>query len=208
MMNKAPAPLEFYFDFSSPYGYLASHVIDDIGARHGRAVEWRPILLGVMFKATGNTPLISQPVKGAYSLRDFTRSARYYGVPFSLPQKFPISGVAAARAFLALQHELPAAAKHFAHAALAAFYVEGKDISDTGTCADLVRQTAESFRLDADSILDAISSQPIKDQLRADVETALAKGVFGSPFFVVDGEPFWGMDRLPQLEKWLETGGW
>jgi 2-hydroxychromene-2-carboxylate isomerase len=207
-MNKPLSPVEFYFDFSSPYGYLASCVIDAVCERHGRKVEWRPILLGVMFKATGNSPLISQPVKGDYSVKDFTRSARYYGIPFKMPQKFPVSGVSPARAFLALQHELPAAAKHFAHAALAAFYVDGQDISDAVVAGEIARKSAAQFKLDGDAIVAAMSSQDIKDQLRADVDEALAKGVFGSPFFIVDGEPFWGMDRVPQLEKWLESGGW
>src|SRR5690606_28310302 len=84
------APIDFYFDFSSPYGYLASTRIDAIAARHGRSVDWHPILLGAVFKATGGAPLASIPLKGPYSERDMARSARLMEVPFRLPSRFPI----------------------------------------------------------------------------------------------------------------------
>src|SRR5688572_6519084 len=95
------APIDFYFDFSSPYGYLASTKIEDIAARHGRSVLWRPILLGAVFKTTNQQPLTTIPVKGDYAKRDFERSARLAGVPFRQPSKFPISTTAPARAFYA-----------------------------------------------------------------------------------------------------------
>ena len=80
-----PAPIEFYFDFSSPFGYLASEKIDALAAKHGREVLWRPFLLGATFKTTGLGPLVSVPMKGEYSKHDFIRSARLYGVTFKLP---------------------------------------------------------------------------------------------------------------------------
>jgi len=95
------APLDFYFDFSSPYGYLASHKIDALAARHGRGVTWRPILLGAAFKASGVQPLVNVPLKGEYSKHDFLRSARFHNVPFRAPDPFPVSTVSACRAFYA-----------------------------------------------------------------------------------------------------------
>jgi 2-hydroxychromene-2-carboxylate isomerase len=85
------APIDFYFDFSSPYGYLAAQKIDALAAKYGRAVDWRPVLLGVIFKETGMAPLTVVPLKGEYSKRDFARSARFHGITgFRMPSKFPI----------------------------------------------------------------------------------------------------------------------
>ena len=84
-------PIDFWFDFSSPYGYLMSERIDDLAARFGRKVRWHPILLGVIFKAHGGAPLTLQhPAKAAYALLDFERSARFMGVPYRHPTKFPL----------------------------------------------------------------------------------------------------------------------
>ena len=91
--------IDFYFDFSSPYGYFASTRVDEIAARHGRTVIWRPILLGAIFKITGQQPLPTIPLKGSYSKHDLARSARLFGVPFKLPGKFPIAGQAPSRAY-------------------------------------------------------------------------------------------------------------
>src|SRR5450755_3088462 len=95
------AQIDFYFDFSSPYGYLASEKIEALAAKHGRTVKWRPVLLGVIFKQTGATPLTMVPLKGDYSKRDMLRSARFHGVAnFRMPTKFPIPSQAPARIVL------------------------------------------------------------------------------------------------------------
>src|SRR3990170_3778049 len=92
-------PIDFYFDFSSPYGYLASTRIDALAARHGRAVVWRPFLLGVAFKTTGQAPAVEPPLRGPYHRHDFARSARLLGVPFQIPAVFPFAALAASRAY-------------------------------------------------------------------------------------------------------------
>lgn len=197
-------PIEFYFDFSSPYGYLLSEQIDDLAARHGRRVKWRPILLGVVFQATGSAPLTKQfPAKADYSVRDFSRSARFLGIPYRHPGKFPLPTQAAARAYYWLHGQDCGQARAFAHAAYRALFVEDRDISSPDTVADI----AAGLGHDRDRVATAIQSQEMKDRLKAECEAALAKGVFGSPYVIVDGEPFFGADRLPQIEKWLETGG-
>src|SRR3546814_10341238 len=89
-----PTPIDFYFDFSSPYGYLASEQIEALAARHGRTVAWRPILLGVVFQQTGGQPLLDIPLKGGYARHDLARSARLLGLPFQLPASFPFPSVA------------------------------------------------------------------------------------------------------------------
>ena len=91
--------VDFYFDFSSPYGYLASTQIDELAARHGRNVTWRPILLGAAFKITGGQPLPTIPLKGSYATHDMARMARLMKVPFKLPSRFPLAATAPSRAF-------------------------------------------------------------------------------------------------------------
>ena len=104
-----PAPIEFYFDFSSPYGYLASEKIEALAARHGRTVNWHPILLGAVFKQTGAVPLLQIPLKGDYSRRDMHRSAAFHGVrEFRVPSKFPIPSQAAARIVLQARRDTAA----------------------------------------------------------------------------------------------------
>ena len=130
-------PIEFYFDFSSPYSYLASELIDDLAAKYGRKVKWRPMLLGVVFQKTGQPLLVNVPLKGEYSLRDFSRSARYFNVPFKFPAKFPMSTVSAARAYYWLHGQDCQKARQFAHAAFRAYWVDGRDISDLAVVQEI-----------------------------------------------------------------------
>ena len=198
------APIDFYFDFSSPYGYLASQKIEALGAKHGRGVEWRPILLGVVFRQTGAAPLTETPLKGDYSRRDFERSARFHGLPkFNLPSRFPIPSQAPARIVLWQKAKDPASAARLVKAFYRAFFVDDIDIS----APDNAVVVAEKTGVDATAARAAIDDPAIKEALKKEVDGAIARGVFGSPFFIVDGEPFWGLDRFDQLERWLATGG-
>lgn len=196
--------IEFYFDFSSPYGYLASEKIDAIAARVGRKVRWRPILLGVVFKETGAVPLtLAAPLKSRYYLHDFSRSARYLGLPYAHPANFPIATQQAARAYYWLHDQHHGMARAFAHAAYRAFFAEGRDISSPEVVLDL----AAAQGAERDALAAALASPALKERLKSECEAAIGKGVFGSPYIIVDGEPFFGADRLPQLERWLESGG-
>jgi 2-hydroxychromene-2-carboxylate isomerase len=196
--------IEYYFDFSSPYGYLMSEKIDDVAARHGRKVHWRPILLGAVFKATGAQPLSQVPLKGEYSKRDFARSARFLGVPFVLPAAFPIATQNAARAYYWLHERDCAQARAFAHAAYRSYFAEGRDISEVAAVLELAAKVGVG---DTAVLQSALGSPELKERLRQEVDAALAKGVCGSPYVVIDNEPFLGVDRLPQIEKWLADGG-
>jgi 2-hydroxychromene-2-carboxylate isomerase len=198
------APLEFHFDFSSPYGYLAAQKVDALAARHGRTVDWRPMLLGVAFKQSGMAPLTEIPLKGDYSKRDFYRSARYHGVTdFKMPPKFPIPTQAAARIMLWAKARDPALAVRVAKALYRAYFVDGQDISNPDVAADI----AAAVGADRAGARGAIDDQAVKDALKREVDGAIARGVFGSPFVFVDGEPFWGLDRFDQIDRWLATGG-
>jgi 2-hydroxychromene-2-carboxylate isomerase len=196
------APIEFYFDFSSPYAYLASEKIEALAARHGRSVDFRPVLLGAAFKASGLPVLVDVPLKGDYSRHDFARSARFAGVPFTMPEPFPIGTVGAARAFLWLKDQGRPQAVPFLHAAFRAYFTQGRNISDNAVLADVLREAG----VDPDEARAAIAQPAVKERLKAQVDESLARGVFGAPFMFVDGEPFWGNDRLPQVERWLASG--
>jgi 2-hydroxychromene-2-carboxylate isomerase len=195
--------IDFYFDFSSPYGYLASQKIEALAEKYGRAVNWHPVLLGVVFKQTGMAPLTQIPVKGPYSTRDFLRSARFHGVEFRMPPVFPIASQAPSRIVLWASASEPAAGARVAQALYRAFFVDGLDISNP----DIAAEVAGRAGVDAFAARAAIDDPAIKDALKREVDSALKAGVFGSPFVIVDGEPFWGLDRFDQLERWLAAGG-
>jgi 2-hydroxychromene-2-carboxylate isomerase len=199
------SPIDFYFDFSSPYGYLASEKIEALAAKHDRTVQWHPILLGVVFKQTGSHPLTEVPLKGPYARRDFVRSARFHGIErFRLPSTFPIATQAPARIVLWLRECDAPLAVATLHALYRAFFGDDVDISKPeNAVAVAVRCGAGGAAARA-----AIEDPAIKDALRRENEQAIAAGVFGSPFTIVDGEPFWGVDRLDQVDRWLATGGW
>ncbi|MBK1698467.1 2-hydroxychromene-2-carboxylate isomerase [Rhodovibrio salinarum] len=199
-----PAPIEFYFDFSSPYGYLAAQEVEGVGRRQGREVVWKPFLLGAVFKTTGSAPLLDIPMKGDYAKRDMDRSARRIGVPFQLPTPFPFSAVAPARAFYWLADQNTMAAKDLAMALFHAAFGQGHDIS----APDAVAKTAAMHGHDPAAVRAAHDDPAVKQRLKDEVQAAQDKGVFGSPFLLVDGEPFWGHDRLGDAEAWAKTGGW
>ncbi|WP_374325781.1 2-hydroxychromene-2-carboxylate isomerase [Azonexus sp.] len=199
-----PAPIDFWFDFSSPYGYLMAEKIDDVAARFGRKVRWHPILLGIIFQATGSRPPVDGvSSKGNYMLHDFARSARFLGVPYKMPSRFPLPTQNAARAYYWLHGQDCALARRFARAVYRAFFVDDLDISAPDTVLDI----AASLGIDRAALAAALQAPEIKARLKDECEQALAAGVFGSPHVIIDGEAFFGADRLPQIERWLESGG-
>ena len=197
------SPITFFFDFSSPYAYLASTQIEAIAARHLRDIEWVPVLLGPVFQATGSKPLIDQPIKGDYARIDIPRSARYLGVAYAHPDPFPIATYQAARVLIGLQREHPAQAEPWLHRCFAAYFTQNRNIAELPVLEALAAEQA----LPVDAVVRYTADPAIKAQLKANCDRALEEGMCGAPYLVVDEQPFWGVDRLPQLEHWLETGG-
>jgi 2-hydroxychromene-2-carboxylate isomerase len=196
------APLQFYFDFSSPYSYIASEWIEAVAARHGRQVQWHAILLGATFQAAELKPPIAYPLKAQYVERDFQRSAAYAGVPYVRPAQFPIPTQNAARIFWWLHAQDPARATAWAHAGLRAYFARGVLLHEPAALKALAAESG----LDADAAEAAWNDPQWKARLKAENDAAIAIGVFGAPFIFVDGEPFWGNDRQAQVEAWLASG--
>ena len=197
-------PIEFWFDFASGYAYFAALEIEELAARHGRTVLWRPFTLGAAFKVTGAQGLSRTPLKREYARHDWERLARLKGVPFNLPADHPRVGLPALRAFYAVDRKDPRAAARLAKHIIVGYFQDGLDTDDPNAVAGL----ASALGLDPDLILTGITDPEIKVVARRHGEEAVARGVFGSPWIFVDGEPFWGHDRLPMVERWLANGCW
>ena len=196
------APIDFYFDFSSPYGYLASEQIEALAARHGRAVMWHAIVLDAQFQPQGGVKIPLALLRTEYARRDCERSAAFLGIPYKTPTPYPVHTEHAARAFQWLSDRNPDEARAFAHGVFRAYFVDGRNISEPAVLLEI----AGALGLDREEVSNAFSDLATKARLKAEIDLAEARGVFGSPFFIVEGEGFWGPDRLAQLERWLATG--
>lgn len=196
--------IEFWFDFGSPYAYFGALEIEEVAERYGRTVQWRPFMLGAVFPTTGMRLLTETPLRGDYARHDWQRLARKLSAPFVLPAAFPAHSANAGRAFYWLRDHQPDIAVPFAKALFHSYFGEGID----GFGKDTVLRTAAECGADIVELKLALDSDILKRQFRAITEEAIARGVFGSPFFFVDSEPFWGWDRLALVDEWLSRGGW
>lgn len=195
--------IEFWFDFVSPYAYIAAQSVEQLAARYGRTVNWQPVLLGAVFRETGSGPLTMRPpVMANYFRHDFERSARFAGQSLRLPDNFPVSTHNTARVCLWLKQQAPHLTGEFVRRVTSAYFNGDVPVNDPAWLADVV----SGLGLDGQSAIAACADPHWKDALRDQCETAIARGIFGAPWIVVDGESFWGNDRLPQVERWLAQG--
>lgn len=200
------APIDFYFDFISAYGYFASLRIEAIGAAHQRGVEWRSMLLGVsVMKVMGLKPLLETPLKGDYVLRDTARYMRRHGLVLARKPDDPMMDPRpAARAFCWVKRHHRGREASFAGAVYDRYWRLGRDLSQ----AEELKAVAPIVGIEAEALAAGVQSEESRTDLRDAVAAALERGVFGSPFIIVDGEPFWGSDRLELVDEWLTRGGW
>ena len=196
--------IEFWFDFRSGYAYFAAATIDDVAKRHGCSVTWRPYMLEVALKQTGSRGLSSTPMKGDYARRDWARISRQTGLAFRPPLNHPVISLPVIRAYYWIEANFPNVAQEFAKSAFRAYYAETKDLTVPGNIAVL----GANLGVPKADLKAVVTSETMKTKVRQVSSEAISKGVFGSPFFLVEGEPFWGWDRIPMIEHWLETGGW
>jgi 2-hydroxychromene-2-carboxylate isomerase len=200
------APIAFYFDFISPYGYFGSLRIEELAARHGRTVDWRPMLLGVaVLKVMGLKPLLETPLKGDYVRRDVLRHARRHGIRLGRDLNASVGNpLPPARAFYWVRQHHPRLQAALVHALYHAFWVEGRDLSTPEALASVPLPAG----LDPAEVAAGAASEEAATLLRNAVAASIKAGVFGSPTIVVDEEPFWGSDRLAEVDEWLSVGGW
>ena len=189
--------VEFFFDLSSPYSYLAATQLPELARRTGAELAWRPMVLGAVFKASGNDLPARSAQKARWMGQDIGRWAAHYGIPWQMSSHFPLNTIKAMR--LVLVDE--AQAGTVALAAFRAMWAEDRNISEE---AELVR-IAEAAGLDATAALAAIEDVRIKDQLRANTDEAIGRGAFGAPTVFVDEQLFWGNDRLQFIEAALKA---
>jgi len=197
-------PIEFYFDFSSPYAYLTSTWINELAEKYDRQVIWRPIMLGIVFKETGMRPLFHQPLRGPYGERDFLRTAHLLGRQAIVPKEFPYVSLTVSRAFYWLEDHHNDVTTDFAQAVFTRYFEDGTAPTTDEDVASLATQVC----VKADQLIEGCRDPKIKNRLKDETAKAIEKGVFGAPFIIVDAEPFWGNDRKDQIEEWLKTGGW
>ena len=198
-------PIEFYFDPISPFAYLGSIAIERTAARLSLKIEWKPVLIGVtILKVMGLKPLPETPLKGPYLKHDAIRLAEYFGVPFRHHGLSGINSLAALRAFAVLKQRDARLAKSLAQQIFERLWVRGQNI----TAASDVAQEAEALGIDSATLTHDIETNHAKTLLKRQVDAAIAAGVFGVPYFIVDGEPIWGVDRMWMVEHWATRHRW
>lgn len=198
MSLPAQPSLQMWFDFSSPYSYLAVARLPDLARQAGVRVAMRPFLLGPIFQAQGwnDTPVKLFPAKGAYVMRDVARLAEKYAVPYRRPSVFPRMGILPARVAL-LGQDQPWA-YDFCRSVFHANFADDREMQSEDTVRELLR----ALDLDADSLLAAARADDTKLALRRQVERAQQFGIFGAPTMLAGDEMFWGNDRLEDALQW------
>jgi 2-hydroxychromene-2-carboxylate isomerase len=190
--------LEFYFDYGSPYSYLADTQVEAIAKRTGATLARKPMLLGGVFKSTGNHSPAELSQKSAWSAFDMPLWARQYGVPFQRNPFFPINTLALMRGAAAAQ--IDGSFERYHPAIFKAMWVDGRNLNDIKEVAAVLAGAG----LDAQMFGNRIQDQDVKDRLKATTDEAVARGVFGAPTSFVDGKMFFGNDRLPFVELALK----
>ncbi len=194
-----PQPIVFYFEFNSPYAYIGAHLIDEAAARHGREVDWKCISLGHLWKAIGYNPAAMLDRKMTYMRRDWERAAALEGLPIAQPKPFPADSKLARLAFWRLKARDAGLARRFALAVYDRYWGLGQDITGLEHLAGL----AEGLRIARGELAAALADEAAKKAVMDATAEAAERGAFGTPSFLVDGELFWGHDRIPHIERWL-----
>ena len=190
--------VEFYFDFGSPYSYLAYKVLPWLAGRHGAQIVWRPMLLGGVFKATGNHSPAEIPAKSKWMHEDLRRWAARYGATFRLNPHFPINTLTLMRGaagFLPREAEFA----RYVETIFRSIWAEARKLGDAAELAAVLRENG----FDADAFAALVADPEVKERLKHDTEEAVARGVFGAPTFFVGGNMFWGQDRLDFVDAAL-----
>lgn len=191
--------LEFFFDLGSPTTYLAYTQLPGICAETGSQLVYQPILLGGIFKATGNASPVTIPAKGRYLLQDLARYAKRYGVPLKFNPHFPINTLTLMRAVTGIQLRQPERFIDFIDCLFRAIWVEGRNMGDPAVVAAVLAQ----HHFDPAQVLGLTQDEEVKDALKHKTEEAIARGMFGAPAMFVGQQLFFGQDRLDFVREAL-----
>ncbi|AYG07432.1 2-hydroxychromene-2-carboxylate isomerase [Pseudomonas fluorescens] len=191
--------LEFFFDLGSPTTYLAYTQLPGICAETGSQLVYQPILLGGIFKATGNASPVTIPAKGRYLLQDLARYAKRYGVPLKFNPHFPINTLTLMRAVTGIQLRQPERFIDFIDCLFRAIWVEGRNMGDPAVVAAVLAQ----HHFDPAQVLELTQDEEVKDALKHKTEEAIARGMFGAPAMFVGQQLFFGQDRLDFVREAL-----
>ncbi|AGI26646.1 2-hydroxychromene-2-carboxylate isomerase [Pseudomonas sp. MT3] len=191
--------VEFYFDFGSPTSYLAYTQLPAICAEAGAELVYRPVLLGGVFQATGNTSPIAVPAKGRYTMIDMLRFARRYGVPLKMNPHFPINTLTLMRAATGVQLRQPERFEALLACVFKGMWVDALNLGDPAVLGPLLAEAG----FDPQALLALTAEQEVKDALKANTEVAIKRGMFGAPTMFVGGEMFFGQDRLDFVREAL-----
>ena len=189
--------VEFLFDFGSPTSFLAYKQLPKIAARHGARIMWTPILLGGVFKATGNTSPAMVPAKARYMNGDLARFAKRYGIVLNFNSHFPVNTLPLMRGAVAYQSTPQF--DIYVNAMFDAMWAHPRNLNDQNEITHVLKD----IRIDPSDFLARIERADVKEKLKANTEGAVARGVFGAPTFFVNGEMFFGQDRLDFVEEHL-----
>jgi 2-hydroxychromene-2-carboxylate isomerase len=186
--------VEFYFDYGSPFSYLADTQLPAIAERTGAKIVYQPILLGAIFKATGNASPITVPLKGKYMGTDLQRWAQHYGVPIKMNPNFPFNTIRLMRGAIAA--DMQGRFSEYHRRMFRAVWVEERNLGKEEVLQEILIAAAIEPT--------SIDGEEIKNRLRANTDDAVARSAFGAPTFFVNGELFWGNDRLEFVEAALK----
>jgi 2-hydroxychromene-2-carboxylate isomerase len=193
--------VQFLFDVGSPAAYLAFKRLPAICEELGATLEWRPMLLGGVFQATGNQSPVNIPAKGRYLFTDLQRFARRHGIEFRQNPHFPINTLTLMRMATGLQMREPQRLVAFVGAVYHAIWVDQRNMNDGAVVANVLREAG----FDPEALLALASDAAVKEQLKAQTQEAVVRGVFGAPTFFVGEDMFWGQDRLDFVKEALEA---
>jgi 2-hydroxychromene-2-carboxylate isomerase len=193
--------VEFYFDVGSPAAYIAFKRLPGICEKAGARLEYKPMLLGGVFQATGNQSPVNIPAKGRYIMVDFERFARRHGIDFRHNPFFPINTLTLMRGAAGLQLREPARLLPYVDAVYRAIWVDGQDMNDPAVVGAVLK--AAGF--DPQELLALTADTEVKERLKALTQEAVSRGVFGAPTCFVDGTMYWGQDRLDFVQEALEA---
>jgi 2-hydroxychromene-2-carboxylate isomerase len=193
--------VEFFFDFGSPTTYLAYTQLPRIVAECGSELVWRPMLLGGVFKATGNASPVTVPAKGRWMFGDIARHAQRYGVPFTFNPAFPINTLTLMRGAVGLQMRQPDAFERYVDVVFRAMWEKPLNLGDPGVLAG----TLGDAGFDTAAFMALVADPEVKAKLIANTDEAVARGVFGAPTFFVDQQMFFGQDRLAFVREALAS---